>query len=201
MNLTVYKITNSSNGKIYIGSTLKNFESRFQDHKLLVGGGNRGLCEWYPDINPDDLVGEVLEVIENPTPDEIKFRYRESYYCKHYRELGYELYNKLLDATHHSSESKLRISESTKGRLCSESAKEALRDYNKNHMKGNRHQSHHLIRYEGEIFEGSNELRAKLVEDGYDLTYHQVNNLVNGFFSNKNKLRYPDLLSKIEVIK
>lgn len=200
MKLTVYRILDTSNGKMYIGSTIHDFESRLQAHKQINKGWNRGLCDWYPDINPDDLVGEVLEVIEDPSEEEVRLRLRESYYCNYYRNLGYELYNKRLDATHHSEESRAKISKSSKGRKCSELSRASLIEYNETQMSDNRHQFHHVVRYMNQIYEGSTELHAKLVSEGYDLTYHQVNNLVGGFFSRKNRSRYPELLSLIEVI-
>ena len=202
MKLTIYKLQNITTGKVYIGSTLKDFESRLYDHKLKPTeghGGNRGLCEWYPDINPDDLIGEVLEVINDPSDDEIRYRHRESYYCKLYRSLGYELYNKRLDAIHHSEESKKKISESLKGRSCPEGSREFLRKYAE-HMKGNLHMFHHIIKYKGETHYSSTELHSKLLSEGYELTYHQVNNLVGGFFSKKNRAKYPELLDSLEVL-
>lgn len=200
MKLTVYKILDKSNGRLYIGSTTKEFQARINEHKIRGRNWNKGLCEWYPEINPADLIGEVLEVIDHPSDDELKFRYRESHYCDYYRSLGYELYNKRIDATHHSEESKLRISESLKGRPCPESARQALIDYNANQMKGNRHQSHHVLEYEGVTYYSSGELHQKLLSEGYDLTYHQVNNLVGGFFSKKNRSRYPELMHSIKVV-
>ena len=197
MQLTIYKIENKSNGKLYIGSTLKNFESRLFDHKLR-SGGNRGLCEWYPEIDPNDLAGEILEVIENPSKEEVRLRITESRYCQYYRSLGYELYNKRVDATHHSSESKAKISASMLGKPCPEASKNALRAYAPQ-MVGNRHQDHHVIEYNGKVYQGSTELHQELLAEGYDLTYHQVNNLVTGFFSKKNKDRYPELLTALKI--
>ena len=197
MQLTIYKIEDKSNGKLYIGSTLKSFESRLLDHKRKVGG-NRGLCEWYPEINPKDLTGEVLEVIENPSKEEVRLRITESKYCLYYRSLGYELYNKRLDATHHSSESKAKISYSMLGRPCSEASKNALRAYAPQ-MIGNHHQFHNVIEYNGRVYHGSTKLHQELLAEGYDLTYHQVNNLLTGFFSKKNTDRYPELLTALKI--
>ena len=198
--MTIYKIVNKSNGKVYIGSTLKDFNIRLCDHKKR-SGGNRGLCEWFSDINPDDLSGEILEVIKNPSDEEVRFRTRESYYCLLYRELGYELYNKRIDALHHSDNTKHKISKSLKGRSCSESAKKVLLEYNKNNMFGNSHAHHHVIEYKGDIYNSSVRLFNKLIEDGYELTYHQVNNLVsNGMFSKKNKEKYPELPNLLKVL-
>ena len=197
MQLTIYKIENKSNGKLYIGSTLKNFESRLLDHKRK-SGGNRGLCEWYPEIDPKDLTEEILEVIDSPSNEEVRIRITESKYCLYYRSLGYELYNKRLDATHHSSESKAKISYSMLGRPCTEASKNALRAYAPK-MIGNRHQYHHVIEYNGKVYQGSTELHQELLAEGYDLTYHQVNNLVSGFFSKKNKCRYPELLTSLKI--
>lgn len=160
MQLTIYKIENKSNGKLYIGSTLKSFQSRLLDHKRK-SGGNRGLCEWYPEIDPKDLTGEVLEVIENPSVEEVRIRTTESRYCLYYRSLGYELYNKRIDATHHSPESRAKISHSKLGIPCSEAAKNALRAYAPK-LIGNRNQCHHVIEYNGKVYEGSTELLTAL---------------------------------------
>lgn len=113
----IYKIINSFNNKIYIGSTNLPFKLRWNQHSCSLFGNwhhnqhlqyafNKYKCEW---------TFEILEVINNP----INLRKREGYWIKFIQDSGVKLFNICnVDENAlfiHSEETKKLISISRKG--------------------------------------------------------------------------------------
>lgn len=82
----IYKITNTVNGKIYIGQS-NNPIHRFRQH-MSKNSSSKSISE---DIDKYGTGAFVLDIIETNSED---FQNRESYWIKKYKDDGYELYNK-----------------------------------------------------------------------------------------------------------
>ena len=129
----VYQIRCLINNKIYVGSTV-NFETRKKDHfkRLENNKHNRYFQNAFNKHGEDNFECEILEIIED---DIDTIRQREQYYMdylkSHDRNFGYNL-NKYANGggafgednpfygKHHSDISKIKISESNKGKVLSE---------------------------------------------------------------------------------
>lgn len=203
MALTVYVITNVRTEHVYIGSTLKSLNKRFKEHCHRSPKSAFGICSWYPDIDPDDLTIKPLSIVENPSDDELKYRRTESEWILKYRQAGHKLYNKRFDAIHHSEESKQKMSDSLKGRITNPESVEKFIEWSRSGASlGNTNASHHEIIYKGVLYDGSTRLYRKLIEEGYDITYHQLNNYIGaGFVSKRNSVKYKDLFSQFNILK
>jgi hypothetical protein len=197
--MIVYKITDVSNGKIYIGSTIKPFKTRMQAH--LNKGGNTGLCDWFPDINPEKLSGEVIAVIFNPTKEEMSKRTLESYMCLQYRKRGYSLYNKRIDATHHSELSRRKISNSSIGHINTPENIRKFAEWSRTNNIGNTHGVRCKVSFDGKTFLGSEQFYRYLRDcTDYELSQSQTRHFVNeGLLSKAIQRRYPNLLHDVVV--
>lgn len=89
---TIYKVTNSANGKVYVGQT-KNFKKRINTHKKdsLRENNQRGNSPMYYDMRKygiDNFTFEIIEDVENSKADE-----REEYYISKFDcvEQGYNI--------------------------------------------------------------------------------------------------------------
>lgn len=76
----VYKITNTSNGKVYIGATIRDVNLRFKDHYK-----NKKRSAIHYAMKKHGLENFIIEVIEFCETQKQMFD-RESYWIKHYRE-------------------------------------------------------------------------------------------------------------------
>lgn len=82
----IYKITNTINGKIYIGQS-NNPKSRFNQH-MNKNSSSKSISE---DVDKYGIEAFTLEIIEDVLED---FQKSESFWIKKYKDEKYELYNK-----------------------------------------------------------------------------------------------------------
>lgn len=138
----IYKLTCSTNGKIYIGKTI-NLKQRFQRYKNF-GDKSKGRYHFQNAILKygwDSFSFEILETFDKTTSND-ELLMRESYYIELFessnRDKGYNICKHSVDRTgmkhseeskakmrlrRHSEDSKKKISESCKGILRSEKTK------------------------------------------------------------------------------
>ena len=88
--MEVYKITNTVNGKVYIGSC-KDSDKRFKAHKQYIRHNTKGnQLNWYKEVREDNdvdnLVKEVIEKFSENISNE-KVKERENYWINYYWEL------------------------------------------------------------------------------------------------------------------
>ena len=90
----VYKITNTINGKIYVGEST-GYKSRFYSHKSALKKGKHDNHELQTDYNQHSLDIFDFQVIEEHPPDADKnlLLERERYFINMYKEEDKELYN------------------------------------------------------------------------------------------------------------
>lgn len=140
----IYKISNTSNGKVYIGKTSETFKRRFERHtNMLIGQKhhNKHLQNAW-NSNKDDFMFEILEIVE----DVSELNDKEKYWINEYKSADCEHgYNKtyggdggtiniearkrksesmLGEKNHfygktHNAEARIKISEAGKNRPCS----------------------------------------------------------------------------------
>lgn len=78
----IYRIVNTVNGKVYVGSTRRTFRVRWSTHRAdLKSGrhGNRALQQDWVELGPDVFSFEILEVCERGISRD-DLRLRELYY-------------------------------------------------------------------------------------------------------------------------
>lgn len=93
MTIGIYKITNTVNSKVYIGSSI-NIESRWKNHLSVLSCGhheNTGLQKDYNLYGVEAFSFQVLEEIETDDNDFISDR--EEYWTEKIRQEGVESYN------------------------------------------------------------------------------------------------------------
>ena len=90
----VYKITNTINGKIYVGESVS-YPKRFRYHKSTLKCGTHGNSGLQNDYDQHSLDIFDFQVIEEHSPDADKnlLLERERYFIRKYKEEGKELYN------------------------------------------------------------------------------------------------------------
>jgi group I intron endonuclease len=91
----VYKITNTVDGKVYIGSTFSSMKNRWRKHTIDLNRGNHHNHQLQNDWNlfgKSAFAFEVLEVI-NWTDGLRTFGEREQYWLDQYKASGCETYN------------------------------------------------------------------------------------------------------------
>jgi group I intron endonuclease len=91
----VYKITNTANGKVYIGKTYSNIDRRWKEHVFLLNKGkhtNYLLQKDWDALGKDVFVFDVLETIEWNKPLNF-FLEREQYWISQYKQNGCKFYN------------------------------------------------------------------------------------------------------------
>ena len=139
----IYKITNTRNGKIYVGSS-KNLKERIWGHKCMLRKNNHHSKYLQNSYN---LYGEemfLFEIIEKCTKDNLLIReqYWMDFYNSYNRENGYNSRPKAQNnlGLKHSEETKKKISLSKTGTKLSKKHKEKiskkLRGKNKGSMNG-----------------------------------------------------------------
>lgn len=82
----IYKITNTKNNKIYIGQS-KNPESRFEQH-MQRRSSSKAISLDVKTYGRDSFILDILEQTNDC------FQEREIYWISHYKQLGFEMYNK-----------------------------------------------------------------------------------------------------------
>ena len=125
----VYKITNTTNGKVYYGSASETFSGRWKDHiKDLKGGRhhNKHLQHAWYKYGPDVLEFSILLICQ---PDLCV--YYEQFYIDMCFDEGSYCYNADPEAqnilgSHRSIATSIKISQALKGKKLSEEHKQAL---------------------------------------------------------------------------
>ena len=129
----IYKITNLTNNKVYIGQTI-DFNKRKQEHiNALKAKRHRNihLQSAWEKYGQDSFKFDLLETLTDCTNDELTFR--EQYWIDYYGGLNSKnTYNKREagNSGTFSEEVRQRICESVRGRTTSEETKEKLRQAN-----------------------------------------------------------------------
>ena len=129
----IYKITNLTNNKVYIGQTI-DFNKRKQEHINALKAKrhkNAHLQSAWEKYGQDSFKFDLLETLIDCTNDELTLR--EQYWIDCYGGLNSKnTYNKREagNSGTFSEEVKQRICESVRGRTMSEDAKEKLRQAN-----------------------------------------------------------------------
>lgn len=136
----IYQIRNKNNGRIYIGSA-KEFKRRFRGHhNSLVKRKhkNRHLQEDFIIFGTESFVFEVLEVVEENRLD-VEQQYLNMFFDNQKNCYNIQpMTNKIL-LSHHSVETKEKISKAVKGRKLSEETKEKISIGNKGKPKSEQH--------------------------------------------------------------
>jgi hypothetical protein len=90
----IYTITNTANGKIYVGETAR-IKSRFWEHRYTLEKGKHDSIRLQTDYDQHSLDIFDFQVIERHAPDADKklLLERERYFINKYKEEGKELYN------------------------------------------------------------------------------------------------------------
>lgn len=110
MSIGIYKITNTVNGKVYIGQSI-NIEKRWKRHIYELSKnrhGNLHLQSAWNKYGSSSFVFKVLKICSKE-----KLNYYETYYWEQYRNNCYNLH-KTGEAHNVSEETKKKISESSK---------------------------------------------------------------------------------------
>jgi group I intron endonuclease len=137
----IYKIVNTVNDKIYIGSTKQTLKYRMYGHK---GDSKRDSHKNYPFFQAVNEIGIDkfhIELIKEYPCENNKQLVKEEYKTmREMKENGIELYNDFIGC--HSEETKRRIIEKNTGRVHSESAKQKMSEAHKgekNYFYGKHH--------------------------------------------------------------
>ncbi len=94
----VYKIINKLDGNPYIGSTIKEIEDRFHDHKKDSAGKNRKLYQAFNEIGIDNFKIKLIKKYEK-CETEKELRTHEDYFIMLYKSIenGYNMVNAILN--------------------------------------------------------------------------------------------------------
>lgn len=100
----IYKITNLTNNKVYIGQTVRHYTERWADHKrdrIKEPYCNWPLYRMLNSVKPENVSWEVIEEIDNELLNE-----RESYWIAYYnsKEQGYNCTSGANNGTKHNYE-------------------------------------------------------------------------------------------------
>jgi group I intron endonuclease len=121
----IYLLTNSANGKVYIGQTIQLLRERLYGHKHRQDS-TRHLCLAIQKYGWEAFAAKELENCENNLLDE-----REIYYIQLYEadnpKKGYNMTRGGNANRIHSEETRKKISEHNKGKITSPEAKEKMR--------------------------------------------------------------------------
>lgn len=194
--MEVYKIINKTTGKIYIGSTSYDKETRFYNtdwgHVHSMSTGRKG--KLYDDMRLygiNDFILETIEIIE----DKNNLYNRENYYIKQYWDkYGEEkMYNM-----------QRGISAFYEGMTVSEERKKQLSKAHTNIPLSEEHKKSKRTKfyYDDKTFYGIEELVEYLNQHNIYVTKNIIKNLFyHNYLSKKNREKYPELLEiKIDKI-
>lgn len=143
----VYLITNTVNGKQYVGITCRGYRTRFLEHihDSNYNKDNQILHSAIRKYGPDKF---IVELLESNIPDELADSKEKEYISKYktYYAVG-QGYNMTeggggVVGYKHSEESKLKISESLKGIVFSQSRNDRISKALKNRPKSLEHRKH-----------------------------------------------------------
>ena len=111
--MIIYKITNKTNGKIYIGQTTSTLKKRWSQHKSDKKGCCRLLFAALNKYGENNFSVEILDYAENIE----ELNDKEEYYIEYLNTLTPNGYNLLTGGKNktHSEESKRKMSESRRG--------------------------------------------------------------------------------------
>lgn len=194
--MEVYKIINKTTGKIYIGSTSYDKETRFLNtdwgHVHSMSTGRKG--KLYDDMRLygiDNFILETIEIID----DENNLYKRENYYIKQYWDkYGEEkMYNE-----------QRGISAFYEGMTVSEERRKQLSKAHTNIPLSEEHKKAKRTKfyYDNQTFFGVDELVTYLNQHDICVTKNIIKNLFyHNYLSKKNRENYPELLEiKIDKI-
>lgn len=119
MNGRIYKITNTLNGKVYVGQTIKTVERRFKEHVFAaLKGGNRMtyLQNAMVKYGIENFVIETLEECDQEVLNE-RERYWIAKLCSFEYGKGYNLTSGGSSGHQRAASTKQKISRANKGRL------------------------------------------------------------------------------------
>lgn len=171
MIYTIYKITNSLNGKVYVGST-KDPHSRWNDHKSSLRRGTNSSRRLQADW---DICGEdcfAFEVLEET--DEADRFTREQYYMDLYRSYdegkGYNISPTAENCTgrRHTEAARRKMSVSHTGKTLSEESRRKQSEAMKQYVFTEEHRRHISEANKGREApwaRGSSNYNAKLTEE------------------------------------
>ena len=131
-NFGIYVITNSIDGKVYIGSTIRNFRKRWREHRNLLKDGNHGnvhLQRAWNKYGEENFQFEILEKLEDKKDLSLVSK-REEYWISSFGsfkpESGYNIEIIIGERKVVSEETRNKISDANSGRKCSPEAKEKI---------------------------------------------------------------------------
>ena len=169
--MIIYKITNLVNNKVYIGQTIQDLKLRWGAHKRAMKAKKD-----HPLYNSMNKYGvDNFKIEEIATASSIKELNRKevcwaNVYKAHDREFGYNLRECGGNRGKHSKETKKKISNALKGRICSKEPKEKMiltslkNSYNIGEKNGNFGRGYYNIWIEKYGIEEDNRRQASMIE-------------------------------------
>jgi group I intron endonuclease len=146
----IYKVTDITNKKIYIGQTINSICQRKAEHFYKVSIGSKSKFHNALRKRPDSFIWETILVCENKELDyyEIELINKFNSFLNGYNStLGgdfnpVKIHGSYFKGRHHTEEAKRKLSESHKGKVASKELKEKLSLINRgsgNGMFGKKH--------------------------------------------------------------
>lgn len=123
--MIVYRVTNTKNGKSYIGQTKQSLSRRWIEHCQINRSCCRGLREAIQKYGKENFTIEQIDVASNREEASIK----ESYWISFYNSMspnGYNLQSGGMNNFQVCEETKLRVGDSTRGKCHSEETKRKI---------------------------------------------------------------------------
>jgi len=154
--MIIYKITNTINGKVYIGITKQPLVVRFKQHKLACSQQNKYDYPIYRAMRKhgiDHFIPEILEEASTLEEACAKEKYYITEYQSHLAKFGY---NATFGGISYqaTSETKMRISHGLTGKKKSKQHRKKLQ----NHLKKLNNKHHNTKKYEITFPDGHKEI-------------------------------------------
>jgi group I intron endonuclease len=132
----IYKLTNKTNGMSYIGQTTRTLKRRWNEHLCFAKNGTCDINKAIHEYGKDNFDKEILVECSS----KIELREKEDYFVDTYnclRPFGYNMIRNYFGSNYWpiSEETRKKMSDAQKGRVCSEETRKKMSEVRKGKPK------------------------------------------------------------------